>query len=286
MGFGHRVYRAEDPRSRMLKRTAKELGSPHVEIGRGARAGRARRRCRSAIPSACWRRTSSTTRRSCSTSPRSRPTLAPAMFACSRVAGWSAHILEQKRTGRLFRPSARYVGPGGTIARIGLVTLAEAAASADELAKQGKERELADLRRQWDDELEARGAQPRTTRSGRSPTARSASSASARRASSCGAAWRTRAPPAAARRCSRSSCCRAMRPARQRGPAAPPHASRTPTTTQAVRRLAIVCLRNGSPQRDTIVLLQGLADEDGLERDLRETASKVATALQKRANVR
>ena len=28
MGFGHRVYRAEDPRSRILKRTAKELGSP------------------------------------------------------------------------------------------------------------------------------------------------------------------------------------------------------------------------------------------------------------------
>jgi citrate synthase len=40
------------------------------------------------------------------------PPLAPAMFACSRVAGWSAHIMEQKMTGRLFRPSARYVGPG------------------------------------------------------------------------------------------------------------------------------------------------------------------------------
>jgi citrate synthase len=40
------------------------------------------------------------------------PPLAPAMFACSRVAGWSAHILEQKRTGRLFRPAARYIGPG------------------------------------------------------------------------------------------------------------------------------------------------------------------------------
>ena len=39
------------------------------------------------------------------------PPIVPAMFACSRVAGWSAHILEQKRTGRLFRPSARYVGP-------------------------------------------------------------------------------------------------------------------------------------------------------------------------------
>src|SRR6184192_2443814 len=32
MGLGHRVYRAEDPRSRILKRTAKELGSPYVEV--------------------------------------------------------------------------------------------------------------------------------------------------------------------------------------------------------------------------------------------------------------
>jgi citrate synthase len=39
------------------------------------------------------------------------PHMMPAMFTCARTAGWSAHIIEQKKTGRLVRPSARYVGP-------------------------------------------------------------------------------------------------------------------------------------------------------------------------------
>jgi citrate synthase len=39
------------------------------------------------------------------------PTMMPAMFTCGRTAGWCAHILEQKRLGKLVRPAAVYVGP-------------------------------------------------------------------------------------------------------------------------------------------------------------------------------
>ena len=52
---------------------------------------------------------------------------------------------------------------------------------------------------------------------------------------------------------------------------------------QAVRRLAVVCLRNGSPQRETIVLLSGLAEDDDQDTELRNTARTVAADLKKRA---
>ena len=51
----------------------------------------------------------------------------------------------------------------------------------------------------------------------------------------------------------------------------------------AVRRLGIVCLKNGSPQRETILLLNGLADDDEQDAELRKTAKAVAAALTKRA---
>ncbi|MDX6482065.1 MAG: citrate synthase [Gaiellaceae bacterium] len=110
MGFGHRVYRAEDPRSRVLKRTARELGSPRVEVAealeKAAHEAIAERHPEYSNTNVeFW----SSVVLDVAEIP---PNLAPAMFACSRTAGWSAHVLEQKKLGRLVRPSARYVGPG------------------------------------------------------------------------------------------------------------------------------------------------------------------------------
>ena len=110
MGFGHRVYRAEDPRSRVLKQTAQELGSPQVEL-----AEELEHVALKALQERHPERVLATNVEYYSAIvldvAEIPPPLAPAMFACSRVAGWSAHVLEQKRTGRLFRPSAEYVGP-------------------------------------------------------------------------------------------------------------------------------------------------------------------------------
>jgi citrate synthase len=110
MGFGHRIYRAEDPRSRILKETARELGAPQIEIAEQleevAQAELERRH-----PERPLKTNVEFYSAIVLDVAEVPPPLAPAMFACSRVAGWSAHILEQKRTGKLFRPNARYVGP-------------------------------------------------------------------------------------------------------------------------------------------------------------------------------
>ncbi len=110
MGFGHRVYRAEDPRARLLRRTAKDLGARRyliaAEVEAIALAELARRKPDRVLATNVeyW----SAVVLDAAEVP---PQLAPALFACSRTAGWSAHILEQHATGRLIRPSARYIGP-------------------------------------------------------------------------------------------------------------------------------------------------------------------------------
>ncbi len=110
MGFGHRIYRAEDPRSRLLKQTAKELGAENIAV-----AEELEQVALAALQERSPDRVLATNVEYYSAIvldvAEIPPPVVPAMFACSRVAGWSAHILEQKRTGRLFRPNARYVGP-------------------------------------------------------------------------------------------------------------------------------------------------------------------------------
>jgi citrate synthase len=110
MGFGHRVYRAEDPRARVLRRTAREVGAPRLEVAealeQAALAELKERRPDRVLATNVefW----SAVVLDYAEVP---PDLFTPMFACARVAGWSAHILEQKREGRLVRPTAAYVGP-------------------------------------------------------------------------------------------------------------------------------------------------------------------------------
>lgn len=109
-GFGHRIYRTEDPRARLLRETAVELGGPTIELALHVERV--------------------VTDRLADRSPERRlavnvefyaavvldavglpASLFTPTFAVSRSVGWSAHALEQAQGNRIVRPSARYVGP-------------------------------------------------------------------------------------------------------------------------------------------------------------------------------
>ena len=109
MGFGHRVYRAEDPRARTLRRTAKELGAPRYEVAleleKAALAELHERHPERVLETNVEFWAAIVLDFAQVPGP-----LFTSMFTAARTAGWSAHILEQKRTGRLIRPSARYIG--------------------------------------------------------------------------------------------------------------------------------------------------------------------------------
>jgi citrate synthase len=109
MGFGHRIYRAEDPRARVLRRTCQELRSPRYEVAEALeQAALAELQARKpdrvlATNVEFW----SAVVLDLAEVPAE---LFTPMFTCARVAGWSAHILEQKREAKLIRPTAKYVG--------------------------------------------------------------------------------------------------------------------------------------------------------------------------------
>lgn len=107
-GFGHRVYRTEDPRATHLRRMSKALGQ---------RAGRTRWHEMSRRIEAVMREEK---RIDANVDFYSASTYAllgipvdlfTPIFAVSRVSGWTAHVLEQYANNRLIRPRAEYVGP-------------------------------------------------------------------------------------------------------------------------------------------------------------------------------
>jgi hypothetical protein len=162
------------------------------------------------------------------------------------------------------------------------MTLAEAGAAADALAQAGSERELADLRAQWAEEVES--------------AARSQDFRERVVAFRAIGQFRWRAKEELLRRglddtspAARGSTLLSLEllsrdhPSTINGVRSLLHTMATSDDNAAVRRLAILCLKNGSPQRETIVLLEGLGDDDEADAELRRTATGVAQQLKRRA---
>ena len=110
MGFGHAVYRSEDPRSRLMREVAEGLGGDLIE--RAIRIeGRVLAYMQEAKPDAVIQTNvefyAGVVMEQCGL-PRSMFT---PTFNVSRIIGWCAHILEQAANNKIIRPSARYVGP-------------------------------------------------------------------------------------------------------------------------------------------------------------------------------
>jgi HEAT repeat protein len=161
-------------------------------------------------------------------------------------------------------------------------TLAEAANEADAFAEEGKERELSQLRAQWDDELEA--------------AARTSDFRERAVAYRAIGQFRFRTKRELLRRgleddspAVRGSALLALEKLSRDHPGdvndvrSLLHEMLTHDGNEAVRRLAVVALKNGSARPDTIQILSSLGDDDEQPRELRETATKVAQLLRRKS---
>ena len=110
MGFGHRVYRAEDPRAACLRDTARSLAGPRVVLALDVEKA-ALERLRAAKPNrALYTNVEFWAAVVLERVGIPRELFTPT-FAVARVAGWTAHVVEQVRDNRLIRPTSDYVGP-------------------------------------------------------------------------------------------------------------------------------------------------------------------------------
>jgi citrate synthase len=110
MGFGHRVYKTEDPRSRMLKGVAERLGGENVEFAKHIEKTVVDVLAELKPGRQLYANVEFYAGVVMDKAGLPRDLFTPT-FASSRVIGWTAHILEQAADNRLIRPSAHYAGP-------------------------------------------------------------------------------------------------------------------------------------------------------------------------------
>ena len=109
MGFGHRVYTRSDPRNSVNKRMSKQLAE--------AASDERLYRVSEAIEQVMWEEKKLFANADFYSASMYHfmgiPTyLFTPIFVCSRIAGWSAHVFEQRADNKLIRPAAEYTGPG------------------------------------------------------------------------------------------------------------------------------------------------------------------------------
>jgi len=118
MGFGHRVYKVRDPRAEVLSRVAEEMGRAHLEdrqlfdLARHVEAT-ALKVLDDVKPGRNLRTNVEFYTALVLQSLGLQPRGFVAMFACGRVAGWCAHVIEQHAEDHLIRPQSEYIGPRG-----------------------------------------------------------------------------------------------------------------------------------------------------------------------------
>jgi citrate synthase len=110
MGFGHRVYHTEDPRATHLREMSRKLGERTGEkkwYEMSRKMEEVMMREKRLNPNVDFYSASTYYALGIPTD------LFTPIFACSRISGWTAHVLEQYKNNRLIRPRAEYVGPRG-----------------------------------------------------------------------------------------------------------------------------------------------------------------------------
>lgn len=110
MGMGHRIYRVRDPRAAVLEQAVKPLASARLDLARAVETAAAKILRERHPDRALAANVEFYTAVLLDAVGLPREQFAPT-FAVGRIAGWCAHVGEQRRTGRLIRPASRYVGP-------------------------------------------------------------------------------------------------------------------------------------------------------------------------------